>query len=686
MPASSRTPAGAFTSPADWKPHLALGITGHRSGNPAFDRNRAAIVEGLAALLGEIDRLAAAHDGTRERPRIYSLLVDGTDQIAAELALARDWNLVVPLPFGAPLNLAINTHAATPEDASALCRGEAARDPAVEARAAAIRAVTARAHLFELADRDAEVEALLLASLAAPHDRAAARAFDALASENVALAGRVIIERTDLVIAVWDGKVATLPGGTGHTVTAAVGMGTPVLVLDPAAPGHWSILTRPEELGHLGAGPAKPDRARLAAIINAAIHVPGWSPALLEREVWRARSSRAFGFYRRIERVFGGGAAALGSTRVTYEAPTAIAAGSGADLVAAADAMPGADRAIAGRLRDEVLPMFAWADGIASRLGDAYRSGMCTNFVLAALAVIIGIAFLPAGLSEVKWTFASIELLLLVGILVLTAAGSRLGWHRRWFELRRVAEYLRHAPALLLLGVARPTGRWPRSGARPDGHGGGGSSGHDQGGRHDAGPSAPTSAAWPEHFARHALRAVGLPRTRLTRDYLRAGLAEVALPHVRAQRAYHEAKAARLETVHHRLDKAAEACFVLAVVAVLGYLLLKAASLGAAVPAALVKDSSPLFTFLGVAFPTLGANLAGIRYFGDFERFGAISRVAAEKLREIETRMTLLIEGSESALTYAAAADLLHALDEAVVDEIASWQSVFGAKHLALPA
>jgi len=190
----------------------------------------------------------------------------------------------------------------------------------------------------------------------------------------------------------------------------------------------------------------------------------------------------------------------------------------------------------------------------------------------------------------------------------------------------------------------------------------------------------------PEHFARHALRDVGLPRVRITRAYLRAGLADVALPHIASQRAYHEAKAQRLETAHHRLDRAAAACFVLAVASVLTYLPGKVFALAGAVPQHLVSDLSPLFTFLGVAFPTLGANLAGIRYFGDFERFGAISRVAAEKLGEIEARMTLLLSGAGAALTYAAAADLMHALDEAVVEEIESWQSVFGAKHLALPA
>lgn len=645
-----------------WQPHLAIGITGHRASNASFRAHAPAIAAALTEIFARIETIADSLPGTRGAVRLHSLLVDGTDQVAAELALAQGWELAVPMPFGAALNCAINARPETLEDAAALLAGGAASDPAVEAKAAAIRAITARAQAFELADRDAEVEALWRAALADPANHDASRTFDALVSDNVALAGRAMIERSDLVIAVWDGKVANLPGGTGHTVTTALVMGAPVLLIDPAAPDAWRILTRPEELGHLGKA-ASSDTALLEAIIRAAVVVEGWEPGLLSREEWRPRSSRAFGLYRRIESIFGDGRW-FGSLRATYEAPEAIAAGSGAGVIAAAQAMPGGDPQVTRQLAEEVLPTFVWADGIASRLADAYRSSMCVNFVLAALAVIIGIAFLPTGLGAMKWAFAAVELLLLGGILAMTAAGSRLGWHRRWFAMRRVAEYLRHAPALLLLGVARPTGRWPRNGA----HG------------------AAEGSDWPEHFARHALRDVGLPQVAVTREYLRAGLADTVLPHVTAQRAYHEAKAHRLERVHHGLDKTAETCFALAVASVTSYLAIKGAGLAGLGPKSLAGDLSPLFTFLGVAFPTLGANLSGIRYFGDFERFGAISRVAAEKLSAIEERIALLLSGAPSALTYTAAADLIHALDEAVVEELASWQAVFGAKHLALPA
>ena len=658
MPKPASLPAPIAAS---WRPHLALGITGHRASNASFRAHAPAIAAALTDLFARIEVMVDSLPGARGAVRLHSLLVEGTDQVAAELALAQGWELSVPMPFGAGLNCAINARPETLDDAAALLAGAAARDPAVEGRAAAIRAITASAQAFELADRDAEIEALWRAVLTDPDDRDAQRSFDALVSDNVALAGRAMIERSDLVIAVWDGKVANLPGGTGHTVTAALTMGAPVLLIDPAAPAGWRILGRPEELGHLGTA-AETDYARLEAIIRAAVVVEGWDADQLGREEWRPRSSRIFGLYRRIESAFGDGRW-FASLRVNYEAPEAVAMGSGAAVVAAAGAIPGGDPQVVRQLAEDVLPTFVWADGIASRLADAYRSGMCVNFVLAALAVIIGIAFLPTGLGEVKWAFALVELLLLGGILGLTAAGSRLGWHRRWFAMRRVAEYLRHAPALLLLGVARPTGRWPRSGGHGD-----------------------EAAGWPEHFARHALRDVGLPQVAVTRDYLRAALGKAVLPYVAAQCAYHQAKARRLERVHHGLDKAAEACFALAVASVTAYLALKGAGLAGWVPKSLAGDLSPVFTFLGVAFPTLGANLSGIRYFGDFERFGAISRVAAEKLDAIEARITLLLSGNPQALTYAAAADLIHALDEAVVEELASWQAVFGAKHLALPA
>lgn len=635
-------------------PHLALGITGHRGTNPAFSANRAAVVEVLEEVFGRIDRILAKHQQTLAPVRMHSLLVDGVDQIVAELALARQWELVAPLPFGAALNLAINARPSTVTDMEALYTGNAATDPDVEARAAAIREVTQRAQLFELADRDAEVAALFREALADPTNFDKARAFDTQCSDHVALAGRVMIERTDLIVAVWDRKVRNLRGGTGHTVVSALELGTPVMVIDPAAPSEWQIYTRPEEL----AQPLRRGGDRLEAIVEAAFLAAEADDRALEKERWHASGSHLWSLYRRIEVVFGGEGRPFRRLSTRYETPGAIGSGSGAELIGTvAELLPAGDK-VADRLGGSILPQFAWADGVSSWLSDAYRSGMCYNFIFSALAVIFGVLYLPLGLMEQKWVFASIELLLLAMIVFVTFIGGRLAWHRRWFETRRVAEYLRHSPSLLLLGVARPTGRWPR--------------GKDK--------------EWPEHFARHCLREVGLPRVRIDRRYLRDVLERVVLSHVRSQRAYHLAKAKRLASVHHRVDRVAEKCFLLAILSVSLYL---ASSAGAALgllPANWPEAGAKLFTFLGVAFPTLGASLSGIRFFGDFERFAAISRVTAEKLGEVEKRITLVLSGNGDSLGYACAAELVHTLDEIVVDEIESWQAVFGAKHIALPA
>jgi len=211
---------------------------------------------------------------------------------------------------------------------------------------------------------------------------------------------------------------------------------------------------------------------------------------------------------------------------------------------------------------------------------------------------------------------------------------------------------------MLMLGVSRPVGQWPRGAERE----------------------------WPEQYARHLLRGIGLPKLKLDQAYLTLVINTMVKPHVISQRDYHRYKADRLSRVHHGLDKAAQACFFLAVLSVSAYLLLKLGAITGLLPYDWPTSTSKLFTFLGVAFPTLGANLAGIRFFGDFERFAGISRVAGERLDEIATRLELLLTNEAKPLNYRTTAELVRELDEAVIDEIAGWQSVFGAKHLDLPA
>lgn len=642
---------------------LSLGITGHREGNAAFAANRAGIVTQLEVLFALIDQAAKNEQdnvGMLAPTRLHSLIAEGTDQIGLALGQALGWELVAPLPFGRRLNLAINAHPAGPEDGAALLEGRAAQDPACEARAAAIRHWYEAVRLFELADHDEALGELALAHLADPANHDIASRAAAGMSAQVALAGRVMIEQSDLLIAVWDGRAANLAGGTGHTIAAALERGCPVLRIDPANPAAWHILHAPESLAAMP--PSEDREAVLAGLVQAALR-PGEGGALragaraLASEAWHGKSSRLSTAYRRIEAVFGGQGRPFRSLVTHYETPEEIASGSGRAVIEAASALPGGDAVMPGRIDREVMQRFAWADGISARLSDAYRGGMTTSFVLSAMAITCGIAYEPFAGPEYKWLFATGEFLLLAAILVIIWRGEKARWHKRWFETRRVGEYFRHAPILLLLGVARPPGRWPKG----------------------------TDTSWPEYYARHALRALGLPQVALTKDYLRHAASRLLDAHVTAQRDYHRIKAKRLNTVHHRLDRMSERLFQLAIISVSTYLILAEANFLGLISDAVLTKAGKYAGFLGVVFPTFGAGLAGIRYFGDFERFAAISEVTAEKLDGVHSRIDLLLSAPDHALSYAQVAELAHAADDIVVSEIENWQAVFGGKHISVP-
>ena len=145
------------------------------------------------------------------------------------------------------------------------------------------------------------------------------------------------------------------------------------------------------------------------------------------------------------------------------ETPAPIAAGSGAALLETAGALPRADTDFAGRIV-AVLRRFAWVGGVSAWLSDAYRGGMIINFILSSLAILGGVLYLLFVGPHEKWAFAMFELVLLSAILLITSLGHKKRWHGHWFETRRVAEYLRHAPLLLTLGAARVPGRWPQGG------------------------------------------------------------------------------------------------------------------------------------------------------------------------------------------------------------------------------
>jgi hypothetical protein len=487
--------------------------------------------------------------------------------------------------------------------------------------------------------------------------------FNAECSRRVALAGRVLIEQSDILIGVWEGASTAHVGGTGHTVAAALELGAPVIWVNPAEPEKWQLLRTPEALARLS--DPQPLEARIEALtaIVRGLAYPQearsaqhkGSAALIAAQ-WHTKSHWLAHGYRRIETLFGSakGQSPLRNITQHYESPETIGTGSGAETLSTISALPGGDASLGSKIEERVLRRFAWADGISAHLSDSYRGGMTVNFILSSLAIAGGMAYLPFASADHKWIFALFELILLMIILTITWLGQHRHWHSRWFETRRVAEYLRHSPVMLALGAARAPGRWPQG----------------------------TDTSWPEWQARVALREVGLPRAAITPAYLRHLLNALIDLHVTSQRDYHFDKAKRLTTAHHRLDLLSDTLFRLAVGAVALYLGLKIGAAAGIINPDGVSGTSKIFTWHGVLLPTFGGAITGIRFFGDFERFAAISQVTAEKLDLIHQRIALL-DGVE--LNYDMVSALAHATDDVVVSEIESWQAVFGGKQISVP-
>ncbi len=660
----------AQTPPPLPRPVLAVGVTGHRSLHGSFPADPAPLRASIDAILGELENAAKSPEvcgADRALPllRMVNLLADGADHIGSSLALERGWELVAPLPFGKALNTAINAQPSNKADAQAILDGDRPADPATAERAENIRTMIEQARVFELAERDALIRPCFLASCETPENASAISSFVHLGSQRSLIAGRILIEQSDILITVWDGQSTSNIGGTGHTARLALEAGVPVLWIDPAQPELMRLVQLPEELST----PSAPVQLtsikdEIASIVKGSIGLaPPASPGphvglgAISAENWRRKSSLLNHGYRRVEKLFGEAKWSDKFSSVTqiYETPETIIEGSAAPLIRDLEKLGGDAATIPTKF---IFPRFAWTNGIGARMADVYRSGMVINFTLGAAAIIAGVMYLPLVDTSQKWIFASLELALLLAILTNTVTGQRRRLHERWMEVRRCAEYLRHAGMLYAFGVMRPTGDWPRG----------------------------LRGQWPEWYTRMAYRGMGLPEAKVDQAYLRSA-AEALRDHlVVPQRDYHRDKAKRLHNAHRSIEHVAERMFGLAIIAVSTFLLAFGASQFGLIEQSLVIGLAKWFTVIGVALPTISGALAAIGYFGDFDRFADISQVASEKLDALSKRIDLYLALPEDRLGYGQLATLTRFADDVTFAEIQAWQAAFSGKRITVPA
>jgi hypothetical protein len=175
---------------------LKIGVTGHRPNK--LNSNEIVRLSGevrrliadLRCIVDEISRLAAESSAGSARLQVISALAEGADRMVAKLALDQGADLVVLLPFAR-------------EDYVLDFSGSRSR--------------TDFLHLLEEANEIVELDGR--------------RDTEESKKSAYARVGALVVERSDMLIALWDGEPASGTGGTAQVIELAKRSGRPIFWL-----------------------------------------------------------------------------------------------------------------------------------------------------------------------------------------------------------------------------------------------------------------------------------------------------------------------------------------------------------------------------------------------------------------------------------------------------------------------
>jgi hypothetical protein len=396
---------------------LSVGITGHRiealpneAVETIVERIGSALVQLKAGALDLYERERSLFAESSPRLLFVSPLADGSDQIAAELALDLGFELQAILPFDRESYRTTLHNSGLKRFDELVCRATC---------------------VLELpGELDDELRAFVMA-------------------------GRGTVAHCDVLLAVWDGRPPRGRGGTGEVVQIAITRGTSIahIPVDPRSAPRllWAafdpmVLTQADE----STAERPLERANIDALLGALLLPP---PDSQDRDF-------AEGFAReRLRRI---------RTRIEYPLLLA-AAGVGRfgrkDFTNEHCVRQTRDewrryREVCAEAHHIAAPIdvleesYSWADRLATHFAQTYRSGHIFNFVLGGLAVCLGLSAFMA--PHLKFEGAALEMAITIAIILNAWIGTRNQWHRRWLDYRQLAERLRPMRSLKLLGIAAP--------------------------------------------------------------------------------------------------------------------------------------------------------------------------------------------------------------------------------------
>jgi hypothetical protein len=584
---------------------LNVGITGHRlNGIPEE------CLEPLGQKLDEVFRLLREGVGALEAGRspwfdqapavlrLHTPLASGADQMAATSARGQDYEVRALLPFGSY------------EYAKDFAEGEEYAQ-------------------FRLLLKDSDEVFCLPGSREQEQDA-------------YLTVGKAVIAAADVIVAVWDGGEGNGPGGTAHIVDLALRAGVPVihipinreqqtvdavrlLVGGDAVEPELADFCGPDDyvslIENLLAPSSSTERQQLLEYLAEEEKTTNWRieyPLLLS--LLRVKKLPA---------------------KPWRQAPVS------SDLtstLAIAEHLPG------GRDLDPRDLAYAWANFLAIRYAQLFRSGHVTNYFLSAFAVLV--ALFGLIIPSIKIFLVAIELAT-IGLLYLNTSAGRTGdWHRRWLQYRHLAESLRLLEYLKQTGLAGPPFRSESASHSIEGE---------------------VSADWSSWYCAAIWREMHCPVGFMSVERTKALAQSVIRDQISDQASYHRVNAHRMRHLDHRLHETGTFLMAAVIASCILYMFIFIVS------REMLHALTYPFIFVTAGFPALGAAVFGMRGHGEHLLTASRSLITADKL-EIELGRLEALDNPEEL------AKVLEQTTRVILADLNLWTVSYSEKSLEIPA
>ncbi len=530
--------------------------------------------------------------------RILSPLAEGSDRIVAHAGLALDADLQCPIPF----------------HIEEYCRDFTSQASREEFR-------------------------ILLAKASAVFESDGERDADSLAYERI---GRIVLEQSDFLIAIWDGEPAAGRGGTTQIINEALEQNIPIVWLHASQQKAPCILLI-DDAGNRQELPLEQLDSRFASRFSQAGGDAernfNFSHAYCAEKQPRYDFGRLFRIFRDVlaKRKFPGGSWKIKDFELSARAEWT-------KMISQPPAPPEATQRY---LLDRLCPHYAWADGLSGYYAGLLRSSSLAINLLSASAVLVamlGMLFHAYHLEGGRVP-AFTEFALIVVILAITWHGRRKCWHERWLNYRQLAELLRQYCYLSPLGCPLATPPLPAHF----------SSGSDR--------------SWVDGMFRAIARDLGLAPATVDRPYL-ASIGKLIENILDDQIGYHEGNCHTLSKLSHRLHHIGTTLFVLTLLACVVHVF--------------TNQESYWLLILATVPPAFGAAFYGIASHGEFARTADRSRAMALELRSLQS-MDLKNALDSRTESFAALRQAAQRIAGVMIAETMDWSFVFRYRTLNLP-